>query len=347
MQVIILKSNFGTRFRFGEALGAYTEDESNSTKTTSEYLHSDTLWSALVNAWALACTDTVECFIDECRKGNFKLSSAFYCIEFSDRYYGLSTQSPETKKKVFFLPKPVSLNLFAFDEPKKLKRIKFISKGIWESGLLPKDWFNADKCTLLQNESIVALKTEIGRSVNIFKIETMPHTRARDVTDREDAFYYQSDLCLLHSDSFNVNWYFFVENNLPQNLRTDFKSAMQMLVNMGIGGERTSGCGSLTGYIEENYELQITNYDHSVSVSLIAPNENELAETSLYQVIKRGGRFLEKGKSLKMIQMLQEGAVFENDIKGKIVTLNENPPVLRYGINLSIPLHNDFINNLL
>jgi hypothetical protein len=42
--------------------------------------------------------------------------------------------------------------------------------------------------------------------------------------------------------------------------------------------------------------------------------------------------------------MLLEGAVFDSEIKGGIITLNDNPPVLRYGLNLNIPLHNNFIN---
>jgi CRISPR-associated protein Csm4 len=332
MQAYILKSNLGTRFRFGEALGAYTEETHNAQKTTSDYLHSDTLWSALVNAWAFCNPETVENFISECNNGNFKLSSAFYCVEYN-------------AKKVFLLPKPVSMNLFSIDEPKKLKKIKFISKGVWESGLLPTDWFNADKCTFLQNESIVTLKSEIDKPIEIYTKETNPKVRARDITDKEDSFYYETDLFLLHGENFSVNWYFITENNLPKNLQENFKTAMQTLVNLGIGGERTSGCGSLTEYKETDFAIDIDHSTYRSSLSLIAPNENELTETSLYQTIKRGGRFLEKGKCLPMIQMLLEGAVFDTEIKGRIVTLNTTPFILRFGLNLSVLVHNNFINN--
>ena len=333
MQAIILKSNPGTRFRFGEALGAFPEERHNAQKSTSQFPHSDTLWSALVNAWALCCPETVENFISECKDGKFKLSSAFYCVEYPD-------------KQVFFLPKPASLHLFQFDEPKKLKQIKFISKGVWETGLLPKDWFNSEKCSLLQNESMVALKSEIDQSFNVFTTETNPKVRARDINDREDSFFYQTDLFLLDGKDHKVNWYFLTENNLSEILKEDFKKAVKTMVDMGIGGERTSGCGNLTDWTEESWDIkpvEISNY--RCSVSLIAPNENELTENSLYQIIKRGGRFLEKGKCLPMIQMLLEGAVFDAGIKGRIVTLNDNPPVLRYGINFDIPLNINFINN--
>ena len=332
MQAIVLKSNPGTRFRFGEALGAFKEETHNAQKSTSHYLHSDTLWSALVNTWALSAPTTVENFIDECINGKFKLSSAFYCVE----YMG---------NNVFFLPKPVSLNLFLHDDPKKLKKIKFISKGVWESGLIPKDWFNTERCTLLQNESIVALKSEIDTPVELFAIETSPKTHARDITEREDSFYYEIDLFLSHSEKHKTDWYFLLENNMPENLQNDFQTAMKTLVNLGIGGERTTGSGSLFEFqVVELAFNPVETSNYRASVSLIAPNENELSENSLYQIIKRGGRFLENGKCLPMIQMLLEGAVFDTGITGKIVALNQEPPILRYGLNFSVLLHKNFIN---
>ena len=133
---------------------------------------------------------------------------------------------------------------------------------------------------------------------------------------------------------------------LPENLQSDFQLVMQTFVNLGIGGERTTGCGSLSGFKELDFNFINIASDgrYNVSVSLVAPQENELSENALYQIIKRGGRFLEKGKSLPMVQMLLEGAVFDNDVKGKIIELNDEPKVLRYGLNFSIPLHSNFSN---
>lgn len=337
MKAIKLKSKPEARFHFGKALGAFTEDANNTQKSTSDYLHSDTLWSALVNAWALSCPETVEKFIDECKLGKFKLSSAFYCYE------PLSDGNEEKHKTVFFLPKPVSLNLLKHSEPKLLKKVKFISKGIWESGMLPDKWFNSEYCTMLQNGSIVALKDEISKSVKIFHVETAAKTSARDISDREDSFYFQTDIFL----SENVTWYFLIENNLEENLKTDFQTAMQTLVNLGVGGERSTGCGSLTGFEEFDFQIHVSaplsDEDCQASVSLVAPIENELTEKSLYQIIKRGGRFFEKGKSLPMKQMLLEGAILEQNIKGSIIELNKNPAILRYGLSFLIPLHKNFL----
>jgi CRISPR/Cas system CSM-associated protein Csm4 (group 5 of RAMP superfamily) len=101
----------------------------------------------------------------------------------------------------------------------------------------------------------------------------------------------------------------------------------------------------LTGCDEPvDFQPGIKNTNYRSSLSLVAPNENELTETALYQTMKRGGRSLGKGKSLPMIQMLSEGAVFDTEVKGRIVELSATPPVLRYGLNLAIPLHDNFIN---
>ena len=339
MKVIILHSKSGARFHFGKALGAFSEELHNTQKMTSDYIHSDTLWSALVNAWALTCPESVDDFITHCSRGKFKLSSAFFCFDSS-----LDEDQKDEKNHVFFLPKPISLNLFKVSEPKKMKSIKFISKGVWEKGLMPNEWFETDKCILLQNGKVVALKSEISEFLNLFSTETTAKTSARNINMREDAFYFQSDLYL----SNNVQWYFFVDNLLPVNLQADFQKAMQTLVNFGIGGERTTGCGSLSGFEEQNIDFNFENHINvkesgtSVSISLTAPLENELSDTSLYQIIKRGGRFLEKGKSLPMIQMLLEGAILDNKTKGRIIKLNDQPRILRYGLNFPIPLHSNF-----
>ncbi|HPL06169.1 MAG TPA: type III-A CRISPR-associated RAMP protein Csm4 [Bacteroidales bacterium] len=336
MKAVLLNINDGTRFHLGKAMGAFTEETNNSQKTTSDYIHSDTLWSALVNAWALRCPGTVDDFVSECKTRKFLISSAFY--------YFVNSKNGDKNSNIFFLPKPASLNLYKFSEPKKLKKIRFISKGVWEKGILPNDWFNSDICTLIQNDSAVALKSETDKSFELFHIETAAKTSARDITDREDAFYFQTDLFLAK----NVKWYFLLDNQLSEHLQADFEKAMQTFIVLGIGGERSTGCGALSGFeiIDFNFDMSESGKDKQVqvSLSLTIPKKDDLSENDLYQIIKRGGRFLTKGKSLPMIQMLQEGAVLNNDFTGKIVGLNSNPIVLRYGLKFSAPLHQNFSN---
>jgi CRISPR-associated protein Csm4 len=333
MQVCLLKSKKDARFHFGESLYAGAKEEYNNLQTVSHFLHADTLFSAIVSAWALTNPETVEDFIVICKRGDFKISSAFYCVE--------------TKQKtVFFLPKPVSLNLFHFNEPEKLKQIQMISTGIWEKGLLPHDWFDTKKCTLLQNQTIVALAEEIDQDMLLYDVVTAPKTKVRAPETKEN-FYFQTDLHLLGNKQNAVHWYFLIEKPLEGALEKHLIAALQTLTNLGIGGNRSSGCGSLQGFEFKNFSLNMSNTLYRAGISQVIPNENELTDHCFYLTMKRGGRCLEYEKKLPTVQVLQEGAVFDKEIKGQVISLNENPPILRYGMNVTLPLHNNFVNGLL
>jgi len=336
MQSYILKVTPGTRFRFGKAQGVYPENESNAQKSTSGIFHSDTLFSALVNAWAICHPETLDMFLDSCRSGKFTTSSGFYHV--SDK---------RKKTDVFFLPKPVCINLHTFREHKKLRKVEFISKGIYEQGILPEEWFEEHgRCILLQNGRLIALKEEIEYSLSIYEIVTSPKVKIRSLNNnREDSFYYQTDLFLLGDANYSVDWYFLTENKLTEDLNRCLQDSLNTMVNMGIGGERSSGCGSLHGIEDAAFDLDVVQPHtmYQMSVSLVIPKEGELSDSDMYKVIKRGGRYLSNGKALPMVQALSEGAVFGGARTGRIVTLNEDPPILRGGLNLSVPIHTDFI----
>lgn len=328
MQACLLIPNKGARFHFGEA----SDDYVNMPQATSHFIHADTLFSAIVNAWVVKNPETVDEFIEICKRGGFKISSGFYCVETGG-------------KIVFFLPKPVSLNL----DPSKLERIEriqMVSAGIWETGLHPREWFDAKKCTLLQNETMVALKNEIDRSITLYEVVTTSKANIRTV-DKEKALYFQTDLYLLGNENHTVNWYFLMDNSLVGNLGNQLFEALQTMTVMGIGGKRSSGCGSLKGIDFEEFSLKMSDAQYQVGISTVIPKVNELSDNCLYFTMKRGGR--REGaneKPLPMVQVLQEGAVFDKDIKGQMVSLSENPPVFRYGINFSLPLHNNFVKGL-
>lgn len=333
MQACLLMPNKGARFHFGEASG----DMPNAPQTTSHFLHSDTLFSAIVNAWAVKNPETVDEFIAVCKRGEFNISSGFYCVQ----TYG---------KTVFFLPKPVSLNLLSFEDPlilERIERIKMISAGIWENGLLPAEWFDAEKCTLLQNETMVALKKEINHNIILYEVITTPKANIR-TADKEKSLYFQTDLYLFGDEGHTVNWYFLIGKTLDGHLGNHLYEALQTMTHLGIGGRRSSGCGGLKGFDFEEFSLKLSDTQYQAAISTVIPNVNELSDNCLYLTMKRGGR--REGaneKPLPMVQVLQEGAVFDKDIKGKIVTLSDNPPVVRYGINFSLPLHNNYIKGLL
>jgi CRISPR-associated protein Csm4 len=336
MQAIILKSKPGTRFHFGEALGGGKGRDTNEQQSISSVLHSDTLFSAIVNAWALRNPDTVDDFIAACRNNEFKISSGFYCLKRGDRM-------------VFFLPKPVTLNLFSTTDPKALKRVKMISAGVWEKGLMPDDWVDKTKCTLLQNDTVVALKEEVSAPVKLYESLTPPKVKLRTTGNRDDGiFFWQTNLHLLSGKNHTVNWYFIVDNQLNAALNNQLTEALQTMTQLGIGGERSSGCGSLTGYEQVSFSPGLPDTQpYRAGVSLVIPKADELSDKCFYLTKKRGGRYLGNNEYLKMVHTLLEGAVFDKDVRGQIVVLKEQPPVLRYGLSLTLPLHHNFVNNLI
>lgn len=330
MKAIVLECQANARFHFGEALGAFTESKNNTQKSTSDHPFSDMMWSAIVNVWALKYPESVNDFVDACREGLLRISSAFFCCQ----------SDISSDQMVYFLPKPASLNLAKVSEPKKLKKVKYISKGVFEQGLLPEQWFNTDVCTLLQHNTIVALKSEIDSPRQLFYIETMAKNRARDVSDRKDAFYFQTDVFITP----NTHWYMVVDNRLEGEMAQQFEAVLSLLTMFGIGGERTTGCGGLEGFQINDFGIEISENQISsqfeMGLSLIAPQSDENYSDCFYQIIKRGGRYLTSGKSLQMIQMLEEGAVLSSNHShvGGIVSLNDTPSILRYGLNISIPM---------
>lgn len=333
MQVCLLKSNKGARFHFGESVSFSEKDEINALHSTTHYLYADTLFSAIINAWALKNPHTLENFISVCKKGYFKISSGFYCIK--------------TKQKtVFFLPKPVSLNLLYNNDSKKIKRIKLISSGIWEKGLLPNDWFDSEKCTLLQNDTMVALKEEINYNISVYEIITTPKVNVR-TENKKESYYLQTDLYMLGDEDNTVYWYFLMEKQLDRDLEKHLSEALQTFIHLGIGGDRSAGGGALKEFEIRDFSLNINSSNYTAGFSPVIPIKNELTKRCLYYVKKRGSQNRKVGKLMPMYHVLQEGAVLNPDIKGQIISLNENPPILRYGINFSFPLHNNFVKGIL
>jgi CRISPR-associated protein Csm4 len=200
---------------------------------------------------------------------------------------------------------------------------------------------------LLQNDTVVALKEEVSENIKLYELLTSPKVKAR-TENREDSFFWQTNLHLLSDENQAVNWYFIVENQLNDELKKHLDDALQTVMNLGVGGERSSGCGSLTDFEKVNFSLNLPDTQpYHASISLVIPKKDELSDNCFYLTIKRGGRYLDNNEHLKMVQALVEGAVFEKDIQGQIIVLKEQPLVLRYGLSLTLPLHHNFVNKLI
>jgi len=99
-----------------------------SLDNTFEYIHSDTLFSAIMNTHAMMYGQQQtrllkELFDPATDSGQISLSSAFHC---------LSWQQQQKAQWLFFFPKPLIYQLCPPDQLKQSKRIRFISRGLWQ-----------------------------------------------------------------------------------------------------------------------------------------------------------------------------------------------------------------------
>lgn len=333
MDTIILRTPPCARFHFGEVGG---RADQNNLGSSSTFIHADTLFSALVNAWSYSHPDTVEMFINAVDSALFSLSSAYLMLE-----------QKQTKERLFFLPKPVVLNILQETDIKKLdlkqfKKVQMLSLGVLQRGIPPAQWFAKDgPCVAIQNGNFIALKTEIHRSLELYSLQS---TQKVQIRAEETETYIQTDLHLNNLPDFEIAWFFFVRIQEDPQIKSLFEAALNTLIGLGIGGERSTGCGSLSGFewTKVNHSLPETAWRHSLS--LVFP-ESEDAD-ALYTVIKRGGRRLNGVRQLPLVQAMAEGMVSKGLLKGKLVELSHDPKILRYGKSFNIPLHQNYIKPL-
>jgi CRISPR-associated protein Csm4 len=337
MQAVILKCKPGSRFHLGQAAMRQHETLSD----TAEIIHSDVLFGAFINAVAQRLPDAMEIWKNHFETGEIRFSSAFYCLECNGNY-------------VYLLPKPVSLNIYDLSQDKnlknahkKLKKVLYLSKGIWERQLLPNDWFSENGLCLQPEKRLIILKEELTDNNSRFKLSEKADTQKVKVRtdDPEGNLYTQTDLVIMGNDDVKVHWYFLVEMSaLPEEEQRTAKSLIESMAGQGIGGERSTGCGQVEGveYAEE-FSLSAGNDSNQfMALSLIIPKVQERDSLLAYQIIQRGSMYYRNASQncrIKMVDTLAEGSVLKGSIVGQIADLSEDyKKHWRGGTCLAIPL---------
>lgn len=336
LQAYLLRCKPRARFHFGKV----APDNNTSLNATSEWLHSDTLFSAVVNILAALYPVTeVDDLVEHFRNSDIRLSSAFYCL--------MQGESP-----IFFLPKPVHYR----SASKQLNRVKFISKAVWEEGWKPDDWGDPTKCVFLQNGAVVAARKEIKeiaaiktKKVNLFEEADAPRVKVHSI-DQQDSFFYLTYLAIADNSElfadYTAHFYFLIETSEGFEKTADYQKivdALHLLPVQGIGGERTSGCGQFEGLEKIDFSLP-QNQGGFCTLSLALPKPEEFAQFEAYQVLTRGGRNFgsETTQSyLDFVRMLAEGAFSRTKITGDIANISgrvAQEVYLRYGMPIQLPV---------
>ena len=324
--LIKLKCQPGAQFHLGES----TPFEDSVLHKSSEIIHSDTLFSALVCLAAKIGLANPEQILGDCR-----ISSCFYTME-------------KENNSIFFLPRP-TIPLFGEVSFKRIKKIKYVSLGVFNSKIPIMSWFdktNRDRVheDLLVGNNWIATKVEFqemaiafsqASKLQFYQIRTLPQVRVH--TNEKINNLYQVERLQIADNSLidknlHVHFFFLFSGELSNDLRT----VLHLLQDEGLGGQRSIGFGLFSG-IEISSDIKKFDFreDTYINLSLTSPHSNDFNELKdcHYQPILRGGRNLSTGGYLKQILMLKEGAIINNKVKGNIadISINADGSNLRYG----------------
>ncbi len=372
MKAIQLECPKYGRFHFGKT----GLEENASLHRSEEIIHSDTLFSAIISTCSKVFPDQLEALLEafKDKEGSIKLSSAFPCWNVNSIH---KKEKKEDRHTIFFLPKPVHLELYDENEEadidrKKIQRIAYISKTIWDKGIAPKYWCDKEDCILIDKKYLVHrddLYKEIALEIeDITTIQTVPKI-ADHIRQPSDNIFFQTDLYFnsfeWNSNDFNMlnlrflsnysiqpHFYFLLDINLNdtnRHLEKVLDVLLDIIIDEGIGGSISTGAGRLISKTEiENFKWQIKEQDiaknHAVTMSLYCPSDHEeLQKVQFGKIITRGGRLIGKEDQLKRVKMFQEGALIKHLVKGSIPSIHDSKPYLRYGRAFMIPVHQNYV----
>jgi len=340
MQAVILRCKPRSRFHFG----LIAPDENTSLNTAGAWLPSDTLFSAIINVLAEINPQGVAGILEDFEQGKVLVSSGFYVLE-----YG------QNEQKVYFLPKPAHYGAAVSRDFKTFNRVKLISKTVWEAGWLPDEW--PDYCLWLQNGEVLAAKsdlpetmtTEQARAIRLYEMEDYPHVKVH-TQDRQNNLYYVTTSGIADNPEAlpgsSVHLYFLFDTaNADFEKSTGFKhikTAIRMLADRGIGGERNVGCGLFEKADFVPFDAPQIGLNAFATASLTLPAAADLGKFLHYQVVTRGGRkYGGADKRFDFVRLLAEGAYTEDKSKGSMAVIgkNEGHDVRRYGKPFFLETH--------
>ncbi len=321
MSVYIYKLRFKGPTHFGET-GIDLEN-------VTEWVNSDTFFSAMMNAMSeFMGRDSVSRFIDRFMDvPPFLISSLFLY-----------------KDDTYFLPRPLDdtgiSNELKKRKGKELKKIKWLDpEGFvaWLDGNLEGE---IDRMGKLQQRYRDSFKREIRPRVTLDR-------RTQNSTLYHCGYVYFKE---------DAGLYGFVAFNDTSQIE-QFHRLLKLLGKIGLGGERTYGCGvfeietfeEVSGVLKELIEYEADRY---VLLSLFHPSEKESSqlEGSLlaYDVIRKRGWITSGRYALpfkrKSVGFITEGSVLLRQPVGSMVDATPNNgqgmldhKVFRYGYAFTIP----------
>jgi CRISPR-associated protein Csm4 len=306
MNLKVIKLKFNSPLHLGEAwIGL---------EGCNTYVYSDTLFSGLCNAWAYVEED-IESFISTFSKTRpFYISSAFPFEECN----GQTT---------YYLPKPLlPLKLIGDKEMqgkagKMFKEIEFIPLSLFNQ------WIKGEPLNL----DVELLRNYKEEYKTLFVKYTLPKVQLDRITSASGIYHYG-----LVSFKRGAGLYFLVKYKNNDAL-SRLKVGLEVLSEIGLGGERSAGCGKFTfEFVDAEFGLIEPDSPNAyITLSLYYPDEEEkssIFNTDIaYDLIQRRGWVdsysIRGGYKRKSCWMFKEGSVFPQVVKGDIIDLT--PDILK------------------
>ncbi|GIV62387.1 MAG: type III-A CRISPR-associated RAMP protein Csm4 [Rhodothermaceae bacterium] len=344
MQAIVLRCADGTRFRLGET----------SLESVSPYLHADTLFSALCNVYAQV-HDDAEGFIDLVRSGRLRFSSGFFAVECSwlpGRY-------------LYFVPRPPLRYGKGEVDPKKLRRIKFVSLGVLgrigqslKPGDIPKAEIDLASLPTI-GTAFACTPEELGPDAPADLLEARFHSVEAEThvlvhqPSRTDALYQEANLTFrtahlyTGASAFYIRGHFYVlcRHTLDSNEWRRFLGCLRILADEGVGGSRSGGCGQFEDVEVRNDVAVQTSTQAGLYLSLaptVPEDDSAFAAARVYDLMTRAGGHAGPARH-RRVRMIREGALFDRPIDGRLVEVTPETsslphPIYRSGLSFTLPL---------
>ncbi|MBW4590197.1 type III-A CRISPR-associated RAMP protein Csm4 [Aetokthonos hydrillicola Thurmond2011] len=333
-------------------------------ESTTERVHSDTLFSAWMSAYARLYPDQIDALLKRFRDESsppMRVSSTFI-------------YRTTDKSTIYYLPRPLK---FPINYPKDndleffktYKKLNYLPLKVWQRWYQGIGFTSADRDALiaktnglkggqLENESTFNYK-------QAFEIQKIPKIAVDRTTQATNLYHTAFVQFQWQQNGNNIQslsgLYFLLE--FPEynaELSTHLETALELLGDEGLGGERSSGAGrfkvewqdlpsdwkKVVEYPEEptHYYLISLFWDDDQSEL-----EKLITKKSSYEIRERGGWIIQSNIRRQMVRMFTEGSVFPAKPNGKLIDVTprelitsdgkyKTHPIYRSGISLNLPI---------
>lgn len=320
-----MRLSFKSPVHFGEA-GVGLEH-------TAATVHSDTLFSAIANAWAdLHGSDDLAAVLADCDRGAppWLLSSAFPWYTADSGYH-------------YLLPKP-ALPPPGFESP---ERRAAYAKTVKATAYVPLSAFVA----WLRNQPVDYEAVHAARVAwhGRHRRYLAPRLAIDRVTAAPDLYF-----CGLVAYERTAGLYF-IARVRDAAVQQKLQQAVALLGEAGLGGERSTGCGRFQAEWEridgqsDWADLDLTPSGQVCLLSLLYPTPTEragLLDGASYELLERRGwawsRRMPAEGARAVVRMLTEGSVLPRPVHGALATVTPptwrgaGHPVRRSGLALAV-----------